>query len=127
MNIKSIILSCRRPTRVDSTREDPSSGGHGGFDQAFPEHLLEFGLEVEVLETSVYGDEQGGQLQLPVLHHQMQEVVRLGVIGDPNILERKRKARYCDLFQTTLSLCSVLHVAETHHGLVDESSTLELD
>ncbi len=98
MNIKSIILSCRRPTRVDSTREDPSSGGDGGFDQAFAEHLLELGLEVKVLETPVYGDEQGGQLQLPVLHHQMQEVVRLGVVADSNILGRKRKARYRDLF-----------------------------
>lgn len=91
MNIKSIILNC--PTRVDSTREDPSPGGDGGFDQAFAKHLLEFGLEVEVLETSVNGDEQGGQLQLPVLHHQVQEVVRLGVIGDSNILGKKRRSR----------------------------------
>lgn len=89
MNIK--ILSCLRPTRVHSTREDPSSGGDGGFDQAFAEHLLEFGLEVEVLETSVYRDEQGGQLQLPVLHHQMQEVVRFGVVGDSDVLKKREK------------------------------------
>lgn len=89
MNIKSVILNCQRPTRVDSTREDPSSGGDGSFDQAFAKLLLEFGLEVEVLETSVDGDEQGGQFQLPVLHHQMQEVVSFGVVGDSNILGEK--------------------------------------
>ena len=86
MNIKSIILNCQCPTCVDSTREDPSSGGDSGFDQAFAENLLELGLEVEVLETSVHRDEQGGQLQLPVLHHQMQQVVRLCLIGNPDIL-----------------------------------------
>lgn len=91
MNIKSVIPNGQRPTRVDATREDPSSGGDGGFDQAFAKHLLEFGLEVEVLEASVYGDEQGGQLQLPVLHHQVQEVVRFGVIGDSYILGKKRR------------------------------------
>lgn len=36
-------------------------------------------------------DEQGGQLQLPVLHHQMQQVVGLGVIGNPDVLENKNK------------------------------------
>lgn len=92
MKIKSIILNCH--TCVDSTSEDPSSGGDCSFDQALAEHLLEFGLEVEVLETSVYGDEQGWQLQLPVLHHQMQEVVRLGVIGDSNVLGKNEKGKY---------------------------------
>ncbi|TNN86873.1 hypothetical protein EYF80_002628 [Liparis tanakae] len=43
---------------------DPGSGGDGSFDQAFAEHLLEFGLEVEVLETSVDGDEQAMQARL---------------------------------------------------------------
>lgn len=84
-------MNCQHPTGVDSTREDPSSGGDGSFDQAFAKHLLEFGLEVEVLETSVYRDEQGRQLQLPILHHQMQEVVRFGVIGDSDILGKKRE------------------------------------
>lgn len=101
MNIKSIILNCQRPTRVDSTGEDPSSGGDCSLDQAFAKHLLEFRLQVEVLETSVYRDEQGGQLQLPVLHHQMQQVVRFGLIGDANILEREKKgevSQCCDLY-----------------------------
>lgn len=107
MNIKSIILSRRRPTRVHSAREDPSPGGDGGLDEAFAEHLLELGLEVEVLEASVHGDEQGGQLQLPVLHHQMQEVVRLGVIGDSNVLgrkEQKGKVQYCATSRPLTSL-----------------------
>lgn len=94
MNIKSIILNRVHPTRIDSAREDPSSCGDGSFDQAFAKHLLEFGLEVKVLETSVYGNEQGGELQLPVLHHQMQEVVRFGVIGDSNILGKNRRGSY---------------------------------
>lgn len=72
--------SCECATCVDPAREDPGSCGDRCFDQAFAEHLLEFGLEVKVLEASVHGDEQGGQLQLPVLHHQMQEVVGLGVV-----------------------------------------------
>lgn len=49
MNIKSIIPTVKSPTGVYSTREDPSPSGDGSFDQAFAKHLLEFGLEVEVL------------------------------------------------------------------------------
>lgn len=108
MDIKNVIPNCTRPTRVDSAREDPSSGGDSSFDQALAKHLLEFGLEVEVLETPVHRDEQGGQLQLPVLHHQMQEVVGLGVIGDSNKLGKKRGEKYSRVVyssQTTQSLC----------------------
>lgn len=93
MNVKSIILSRRQPTRVDSTREDPRSCGDCSLDQALPEHLLEFGLQIKVLQASVHRDEQGGQLQLPVLHHQMQQVVRFGVIADANILRDERGER----------------------------------
>lgn len=86
MNIKSIIPGCLLPTSVDSAREDPSAGGDGGFNQPFAKNLLELGLEVEVLQAAMYGDEQSRQLQLPVLHHQMQQVVGLCVIGHPDIL-----------------------------------------
>lgn len=83
--------STNPPTCVDSTREDPRSRGDGGLDQALAEHLLELRLQVEVLQAAVHRDEQGGQLQLPVLHHQMQQVVRFGVVRDPNILAKARK------------------------------------
>lgn len=75
-----------RLTGVDSAREDPRPGGDSSLNQAFSEHLLEFGLQVEVLQAPVHGDEQRGQLQLPVLHHQVQQVVGLGVIADPDVL-----------------------------------------
>lgn len=73
-------MSIKFSTCVDSAREDPGPCCDCCFDQAFAKHLLEFRLEVKVLETSVHRDEQGGQLQLPVLHHQMQKVVGLGVV-----------------------------------------------
>lgn len=141
-----VILYCDCPTCVDSPREDPSSGGDGSFDQAFAKHLLEFRLQVEVLKASVYRDEQGGQLQLPVLYHQMQQVVRFGVIGDSNILGEKRREKHsCDLYsikpdshfvcfnffmlQVAFPYLSpvCMHVSKPHHGLVDEAATLELD
>ena len=126
MKVKSIILKCQCLTSVDSPRDDPSPGGDGGFYQAFAKHLLEFGREVEVLQTSVHGDEQSWQLQLPVLHHQMQDVVRLGVIGNSDILWKKKTVLWLISIKNTHSLCSKFSVAETHHGFVDESSTLEL-
>lgn len=126
MNVKSIILNRQRPTRVDSAREDPSSGGDRRFYQAFTKHLLEFRLQVEVLETSVDRDEQGGQLQLPVLHHQMQQVVGFGVIGDANILGEKCLMLHPHHFSHAGATCKN-YVSEPHHGLVDEPSTLELN
>lgn len=86
MSIKRIILNPAPPTGVDSAREDPRSRGDGSFDQSLAEHLLELRLQVKVLQASVHRDEQGGQLQLPVLHHQMQQVVGFGVIGHTDIL-----------------------------------------
>lgn len=118
-NSKSIRITC-----VHSTREDPSSCGDGCFYQAFPKHLLEFGLEVKVLETPMHRNEQRGQLQLPVLYHQMQEVVRLGVIRNTNVLRKKIISVGC--------VCFKLHdkwgkSQVAHHRLVDESSSLKLN
>lgn len=48
--------------------------------------MLELRLQVKVLQASVHRDEQGGQLQLPVLHHQVQQVVGFGVVGHTDIL-----------------------------------------
>lgn len=91
MKISSYLVKSKsiRITCVHSAREDPSSCGDSCFYQAFAKHLLEFGLEVKVLETTMHRDEQRWQLQLPVLHHQMQEVVRLGVIRNPDVLWKK--------------------------------------
>lgn len=72
------------------------------------------------------GDEQGGQLQLPVLHHQMQQVVGFGVIRDANILGEKSLTLHPHHFCHAGATCAN-DVTEPHHGLVDETSTLELD
>ena len=73
-------------TGTDSAREDPGSGGDSSFDQPLPKHLLELGLQLKVLQTSVDRDEEGGQLQLPVFHHQVEQGVRLGVVRHPDVL-----------------------------------------
>lgn len=39
----------------------------------------------------MYGDEQSGQLQLPVLHHQVEQVVWFGVIGNPDVLQEEEE------------------------------------
>lgn len=106
MNIKSIILNC--PTRVDSACEDPRARGDRSFDQAFAKHLLEFWLQVEVLQTAVYRYEQGGQLQLPILHHQMQQVVGFGVVGDSDILGEKKIEIYSVLTLYVVNTLSCL-------------------
>lgn len=73
-------------TSVDSASEDPSSGGHSGFDQTLAEHLLEFGLQFKVLEASVNRDEQFGKLQLPLFSHEVQQQVGFGVIRHAHVL-----------------------------------------
>lgn len=115
-NSKSIRITC-----VHSTREDPSSRRYCCFYQAFAKHLLEFGLQVKVLQTPMHWNEQCGKLQLPVLHHQMQEVVGLGVIRNTDVLWKKIVSLSC--------VCFTLHERweKSHHSLVDESSPLELD
>lgn len=79
-------LFCETPTCTNSSSEDPGSSGNCCFYQALSKHLLEFGLQVEVLQASMHRDQQGGQLQLPVFHHQMQKVIRLSIIGHTDIL-----------------------------------------
>jgi len=39
----------------------------------------------------VDGDEQCGELQLPVLHHQVEQGVWFGVVGDPDVLQKGEK------------------------------------
>lgn len=37
------------------------------------------------------GDEQCGKLQLPVLHHEMEQMVWFGVIGDSDVLQEEEE------------------------------------
>ena len=80
-------------TGTDSAREDPGSGGDSSFDQPLPKHLLELGLQLEVLEAPVDGDEQLGELQLPLLGHEVEQQVWLGVVRHPHVLEEEGGCR----------------------------------
>lgn len=71
--------------RADASGEDPGAGGHGGLDEPLPKHLLQLGLQVKVLQSPVDGDQELGQLQLPVLHHEMEQCVWLGVVGHTDV------------------------------------------
>ncbi len=41
----------------------------------------------------MHRNQQGGQLQLPFFHHQMQKVIRLGIIGHTDILMINKEER----------------------------------
>lgn len=64
---------------VHPSCEDPRSGCHCCLDEPFPEDLLEFGLELKVLQAAVDRDEKLGELQLPFLGHQVEEEVRFRI------------------------------------------------
>lgn len=81
------------PTCTNSPSEDPGPSGNCCFYQALSKHLLEFGLQVKVLQASMHRDQQGGQLQLPFFHHQMQKVIGLGIIGHTDILMINKEER----------------------------------
>ena len=83
----------RLPTCVDPSGEDPGSGGHRCLDEALAEDLLELGLQLEVLEAPVDGDEQLGELQLPLLGHEVEQQVWLGVVRHPHVLEEEGGCR----------------------------------
>jgi len=56
------ILSSQTLTCTNSSSEDPGPSGDRCFYQALSEHLLEFGLQVKVLQAAMHRDEQCGQL-----------------------------------------------------------------
>lgn len=58
----------------------------------------------------MYGDEQRGQLQLPVLHHQVQQIVGLGVVADADVLREEENKRVSKPHSLTAGepLCSEL-------------------
>lgn len=94
-------------TCVNSPSEDPGPSGDGCFYQTLSEHLLEFGLQVEVLQATVHRDEQGGQLQLPLFHHQMQKIIRFAIIGHTDILaKRKREGVNIKYKESNVQECS---------------------
>lgn len=73
-------------TSAHTPSEDPGPGGHGSLDQAFPEHLLQLGLHLKALEASMHGYQKLGELQLPIFHHEMEQGIWLGVIGNTDVL-----------------------------------------
>lgn len=77
-------------TCIDASGEDPGSGRHGSLDEPFAKNLLEFWLQFKVLQPPVDRDEKFGELQLPLLGHQMQQQVRLGVIRHSHVLTDRR-------------------------------------
>lgn len=80
-------------TSADAPREDPGACGHRGLDQPLSKDLLQLGLHLEVLEASVHGNEELGEFQLPVFHHEVEQRVRLGVVGHADVLQRVGGAR----------------------------------
>lgn len=84
-------------TSAHTPGEDPGPGGHGGLDQAFPKHLLQLGLHLKALEASVHGYQKLGELQLPIFHHEMEQGIWLGVIGNTDVLQKKAPCSAADL------------------------------
>lgn len=83
MDLLSSVFTC-----TDSSGEDPGPSCHSCFDQSSSKNLFQFGWQVKVLEAPMDGDEQRRELQLPVLHHQVEQGVRFGVVGDPDVLQK---------------------------------------
>ena len=115
-------------TSADSPGEDPCAGGDGRFDQPLPKHLLELGLQLKVLQPSVDGDEQSGKLQLPVLHHQVEQRVRLGVVGNPDVLRTQTQKhrlllqyRAMLLYSTVYCMCT--GICLSHRFFINKTST----
>lgn len=112
-------------TGVDPPGEDPGSGGHRCFDQPFSEHLLEFRRQLKVLQTTVDGDQQGGKLQLPLLHQQVEQSVGFGVVREPDVLQTGQSREPLD--PSPSGSRQREGPAGAHRGLVDLASPLELD
>lgn len=121
-------------TGADPPGEDPGPCGDGGFDQTFPKHLLEFRWQLEVLETSMDGDQQGGELQLPLLHQQLEEGLRPTVERDADVLEEemggggggRERDDECVCVRWVVRVKRCVSVC-VYHGLVDMPPLLELD
>ena len=58
---------------MDATIDDPRSGGLGRFEETLPEDALEFGLDVEVGDAAMNGDEELGEVEVPVVLQQLQD------------------------------------------------------
>lgn len=84
-------------TRTHTPGEDPGPCGHGSLDQAFPEHLLQLGLHLKALEASMHRYQKLGELQLPIFHHEVEQGIWLGVIGNADVLQKKAPCSAPDL------------------------------
>ena len=58
------------------------------LDEPFLDRLLQLGLQTEVGDAAVHRDDQLGQLEVPVGLEQLDDVLRLGVKRQPNVLEQ---------------------------------------
>ena len=89
LQLGSGFLVSSLPASAHTPGEDPRPRGHGSLDQTFPKHLLQFGLHLEALEASVHRYQELRELQLPVLHHEVEQGIWLGVVGDSDVLQKK--------------------------------------
>lgn len=65
--------------------------GLGHLDQASPEDALQPQLHAEVLGPTSHRDEEVGDIQAPVLGHELVDDTGGCVLGDPDILRGKRE------------------------------------
>lgn len=63
----------------------------GHLDQASPEDALQSQLHVEVLGPTSHGDEEVGDIQAPVLGHELVDDTGGRILGDPDILQGNRE------------------------------------
>ena len=70
--------------------DDPDLRGLGNLDEAALDGLLELGLQAKVGYAAVHGDDELGQLELPVVLEQLDDVLRLGVEREANVLGASR-------------------------------------
>lgn len=73
-------------SRVGPAGEDPGAGGLRGLEQALAQNLLERGLELEVGAAAVHRDQEFRQAEIPLATEQLDDWLRLGVVGEPNVL-----------------------------------------
>lgn len=65
--------------------------GLGHLDQASSEHTLQPGLHVEVLGPTCHRDEEVGDIQAPVLGHEVVDHAGGGVLGEADVLQGSQR------------------------------------
>ena len=79
----AVTLTC-----VGAASNDPGACCLGCLQQPFAEDALQLGLQFEVGDAAMDGDEQLGELEPPLLLQQLEDQVRLGIVGHAHILKQ---------------------------------------